>query len=148
MTEGSGVRLAQLLIQTYEAMVEDVVGDLEHSGHRGLTAANEFAMQAIDAGAGNAAALARALGVSRQAAAKAIATLETLGYVTRASDARDGRRKDLQLTESGRQAITTGAAAFDRLHADWVRKVGSDRAADVEAALGVLRSALTTTSAR
>jgi DNA-binding MarR family transcriptional regulator len=148
MTEGSGVRLAQLLIQTYEAMVEVVVGDLEHSGHRGLTAANEFAMQAVDAGANNAAALARALGVSRQAAAKAIASLETLGYVTRSSDARDGRRKDLQLTESGRTAIATGAAAFDRLHTEWVRKVGSACATEVEAALGVMKDALTTTSAR
>ena len=148
MTEGGGVRLARLLIQTYEAMVEVVVDDLARSGHPGLTAANEFAMQAIDSGASNAAALARALGMSRQAAAKAIASLEALGYVSRTSDATDGRRKDLQLTESGRTAITTGGAAFDRLHTEWVRRVGSDRAAEVEAALGVMKDALTTTSER
>ena len=53
------------------------------AGHAGLTVGNEFAMQAIDEGADNAAALARHLGVTRQAAAKTILTLEGLGYVAR-----------------------------------------------------------------
>ena len=47
---------------------------------------------------------------------------------------------------AARVAIATGAAAFDRLHADWVEAVGRDRAAEVEEALGVLRDALTSRS--
>ena len=81
-------------------------------------------MQAVDAGATNAAALARSLGVTRQAAAKTVGALEDLGYVVRGSDAADGRRKGLHLTDAGRHAISIGSASFDRIRDRWTESVG------------------------
>ncbi|MDF2830124.1 MULTISPECIES: MarR family winged helix-turn-helix transcriptional regulator [unclassified Curtobacterium] len=118
----SGTQFAQLLMRAFEVMVADVRASLEEAGHPGLTVTNELAMQAIDNGASSAASLARETGVSRQAAAKTINTLETLGYVTRDVDPADARKKSLRVTPAGRAAIAVGAAAFDRVFVRWERQ--------------------------
>lgn len=119
MEVGNGAQFAQLLMGALDAMVSEVRVSLERAGHPGLTVANELAMQAIDGGAASAADLARSTGVSRQAAAKTIKVLESLGYVTRYADDADARSKKLHVTARGRDAIEVGAAAFDRIFRRW-----------------------------
>lgn len=53
--------------------------------------------------------------MSRQAAAKAIRTLEHLGYVDRGVDEGDARRRPLVITDRGREWTALGAAAFERI---------------------------------
>lgn len=142
METGEGAQLARLLLDAFEACVGEVVAELGRAGHPGLTAAHEFALQAVDDGATSAASLARRLGVTRQAAAKTITTLEGLGYVVRGSDGADARRKDLRLTEHAREAIAVGSAAFDRIEQQWVAVVGPDQVAATASALRVLRDGL------
>jgi len=137
----TGARFAQLLYRSFDAMVEAVQGDLAREGHAGLSVAHEFAMQAIDGGAANAAGLARALGVTRQAAAKTIAALEALDYVERTSDPADARRKRLVVTERGHDAIAIGARGFDSLYRRWRETVGGDKADAVIQALEVISGA-------
>ncbi|MUK00649.1 MarR family transcriptional regulator [Vibrio cholerae] len=124
MDVSSGTQFAQLLMRAFEVMVAEVQGSLERAGHLGLTVANELAMQAIDHGASSATSLARETGVSRQAAAKTISMLETLGYVTRDTDPLDARKKHLHVTRQGRDAISVGAAAFDRIFLRWQQQNG------------------------
>lgn len=119
MDVNSGAQFAQLLMRAFEVMVVEVRESLVAAGHPGLTVANEMAMQAIDSGASDAASLARETGVSRQAAAKTISALESLGYVTRNADPVDARRKALQVTAEGRGAISVGAAAFENFFQRW-----------------------------
>lgn len=111
-------------MRAFEVMVTEVQGSLESAGYPGLTVGNELAMQAIDQGATSAASLARETVVSRQAAAKTISMLETLGYVTRNSDPSDARKKHLYVTSQGRSAISVGAAAFDRIFFRWQEQNG------------------------
>lgn len=120
----SGAQFAQLLVRAFDAMAHEVLGELATAGHPGLTVAAELAMQAIDNGASSAASLARATGVSRQAAAKTIRALEGLGYVMREADPEDARRKHLTVTPRGRSAIDLGAAAFDRIFVGWQQRTG------------------------
>lgn len=122
----SGTQFARLLLGAFEVMVAEVRVSLEEAGHPGLTVANELAMQAIDHGASNAASLARETGVSRQAAAKTISMLESLGYVIRDSDPADARKKHLRVTAEGRAAVDVGAAAFNRIYERWQRENGPD----------------------
>lgn len=93
---------------------------------------------ATTTGAGDASALGRALGVSKQAAAKTIATLETLGYVRREPDPVDARRKLLTISERGEEMTVLGAAAFDRLRLRWAESVGIAGVERAERALAVL----------
>ncbi|MHC3000864.1 MarR family winged helix-turn-helix transcriptional regulator [Gordonia metallireducens] len=139
MDVSRGAQFARLLLETFDAMTREVVEELADAGHPGLTVTNELAMEAIDDGAGNAASLARRLGVSRQAAAKTITALEGLGYVERAADADDARRKSLRITARGREAIRVGSAAFDRIRVRWEAALGADRVAETEDALRFLR---------
>ena len=90
MTSTRGAELARLLLAAYEGAVDEVVSELSRAGHPGVTATLEFALVAIEAGARDASALGRAVGVSKQAAAKTITTLEQLGYVERLWVARIG----------------------------------------------------------
>lgn len=121
----SGTQFAQLLMRALEVMVDEVSVELEDAGHPGLTVANELAMHAIGNGATNAASLARATGVSRQAAAKTIGALEALGYVVREADAGDARKKNLTVTPRGHSAIGIGARAFDRIFIRWRQRTGA-----------------------
>jgi DNA-binding MarR family transcriptional regulator len=138
MDEVTGVRFALLLSAAWDAMVAEARGRLERHGHGALTVTNEFAMRQIDGGARTAADLARALDVSRQAAAKTIAALEAAGYVGRTDDAADGRRKDLTVTRHGRDALAVGASGFAAAYERWARRIGTERAAEVEDALRAL----------
>jgi DNA-binding MarR family transcriptional regulator len=119
-----GAELATLLLGGFTAMVDEVVAELDRRGHPGVTANHEFALQAIDAGALNAAELGRALGVSRQAAAKSIVALEELGYLERQSDPSDGRQKQLIVTDRGYEMVRIGAAVFDQIRARWSKRLG------------------------
>ena len=116
-------------------MVAVVIDALARQGHPGVTATHEFAIQAIDRGAIDASALARDLGVSRQAAAKTVAALEELGYVQRAADAGDARRKRLRVTRRGHQMGALGGAAFNELRERLRTDVGAQNLAAVEDAL-------------
>ncbi|WP_433796653.1 MarR family transcriptional regulator [Actinoplanes sp. CA-252034] len=138
MEDLTGARFARLLLGAFDAMAAEVRAELTRAGHPGLTVANELAMQAIDAGADSASDLGRAIGVSRQAAAKTIASLEALGYVARAADAADGRRKQLAVTDLGREAVAVGAAAFDAIYERWKATQGAERVATVVKALDAL----------
>ncbi|KQQ05071.1 MULTISPECIES: MarR family transcriptional regulator [unclassified Rathayibacter] len=140
MQGDSGVQLAQLLMMSFDAMVESARSELVRAGHPDLTVGAEFALQAIDAGADSAAELGRALDVSRQAAAKTITSLERAGYVRRAADDADARRKRLTVSERGREAIAVGAAGFEAAYQQWRRVVGDERAESVVDALRVLHS--------
>lgn len=138
MDESPGARLATLLRLGFNGMVDEVVTELERQGHPGVTASLEFALDAIDNGARDASALGRALGVTKQAAAKTIATLEQLGYVHRDVNPDDQRRMRLVVTPRGHDMTTRGAKAFDDLRREWVATVGARDAATAERALEAL----------
>src|SRR5262245_34596842 len=101
MARSQGAELALLLLGGFEAMVDEVGAGLEQRGHPGVRPVHEFALSAIDAGAGSASELGRHLGVSKQAAAKTIASLQQMGYVEREGDPSDGRRQLLRVTDRG-----------------------------------------------
>ena len=127
-----------LLLGGFTVMVDEVVGELGRRGHPGVTASHEFALQAIDAGAANAAELSRGLGVSRQAAAKSIAALEELGYVERRADPSDARRKQLTVTDRGYDMVRIGGSVFDDVRARWSEQLGSDELHALESGLRAL----------
>jgi DNA-binding MarR family transcriptional regulator len=93
-----------------------VVGDVRHGRSWRL------AMRAIAAGADSTSELGRRLGVSKQAAAKAVAVLQDRGYVERDTDPIDARRKRLQVTELGLDVLQQGEAIFNELREQWQQK--------------------------
>jgi DNA-binding MarR family transcriptional regulator len=130
-----GARLALLLLENFERMVDEVSEGLARRGHPGVTATLEFALRAIDADADDVSSLARRLGVTRQAAAKSIAALEQLGYVERVDDPKDARRKQLRTTERGYEMDALGGQLFDELFDRWRTMLGPEDLEILEQAL-------------
>ncbi|MDN4616313.1 MarR family transcriptional regulator [Leifsonia sp. F6_8S_P_1B] len=127
-----GAEFALLLLDGFTLMVDEVVAELKEAGHPGATANLEFALRAIAEGAGTASELGRSLGVSKQAAAKSIASLEQLGYVERQADPQDARRKRLVVTPRGVEMHRIGAEAFDRLKDRLATRLGDGRLRELE----------------
>jgi DNA-binding MarR family transcriptional regulator len=135
VSTGSGPRLALLLLGGFRAMVETAQAELAAQGYPDVRPVHEFAIRAIDAGAGSASDLGRQLGVSKQAAAKTIAVIEERGYVAGEPDPADGRRRRLTVTRKGKALMRAGEKIFDDLRVSWAEQLGAERLDDVEAAL-------------
>ncbi len=136
--ERAGADLALLLLGGFRTMVDAAVAELAARGYPGVRPSHEFAMRAIDAGADNASDLGRRLSMTKQAAARIVEILLEEGYIDRAADPRDGRRKRLVVTSRGHGMMTEGERVFDGLRADLERRIGADELAVLERGLTAL----------
>ncbi len=130
-----GFELPLLLLAGFRSLIDELHAELARQGHPDARPAHGFVLQAIGPHGVTASELGRRLGVSKQAAGKTVDRLEKLGYVTRAGDDRDARRKLIRLTPRGVELLARSAAIFDQLRARWVRTLGADRVRDLESAL-------------
>jgi len=129
----AGWELGVGLLAASRALFDELHARLAAQGHPDLRPAHGYAFRAIGAEGATASELARRLGVTKQAAGKMAVELEALGYVTRAADPRDARRRPLVLTARGADALERSAAVFDELRDEWARRAGAaelERAAD------------------
>ncbi len=78
-------------------------------------------------GARRAADLAASAGVSRQAIAQVVATLQRDGYIERIADPGDHRAKLVCLTAKGRAALRLMRTSNQSLEDEWRGQIGADR---------------------
>jgi DNA-binding MarR family transcriptional regulator len=134
----SGADLALLLLGGYRRLVDTAVAELAERGFEDFRPVHDFAMRAIASGADNASELGRRLSVSKQAAAKTITVLVERGYVARDIDPGDARRKRLEVTQRGFEAMREGEAIFDRLRDQLLQRLGEGELEQLEANLTTL----------
>ncbi|MFG2221235.1 MarR family winged helix-turn-helix transcriptional regulator [Streptomyces sp. NPDC048685] len=133
--DAAGFELPVLLFAGFRSIIDELHRDLAGQGHADLRPAYGYALQAVGRDGATASEIGRRLGVSKQAAGKTVERLEGLGYVERADDPRDGRRKLVRLTARGVNVLVRSAEGFDRLRARWVEVLGADRVRAMEADL-------------
>ena len=122
-----GYELPLLLLLGFRALIDELHAELARQGHPDVRPLHGFVFQAIGPDGTTAAELGRRLGISKQAAGKTVDALERLGYVERAGDPRDARRKRVALTERGFDCLMRSARIFDALRAQWARALGEQR---------------------
>lgn len=127
-----GYELPLRLLLGFRLLIDQLHAQLARQGHPDLRPVHGFVLQAVGADGVTAVELGRRLGVTKQAAAKHIEHLERLGYLRRAADPADGRRKLVQRTEAGNDVLTRSAAIFDDLRANWADMLGEDRLVALE----------------
>jgi DNA-binding MarR family transcriptional regulator len=130
-----GWMLPLLLFGGFRSLIDELHAELARHGHPDVRPVHGFAMQAIGPAGATASEVGRRLGVSKQAAGKTVDRLVDLGYAERVPDAADARRKLVQLTPRGRDALARSAAVFDELRARWARTIGAERLRDLESDL-------------
>ncbi|MCX4747820.1 MarR family winged helix-turn-helix transcriptional regulator [Kitasatospora sp. NBC_01287] len=130
--ESYGFELPLLLFAGFRSIIDQLHAELAVQGHPGARPAHGFALQAVGPQGASASEVGRRLGVSKQAAGKTIDRLEALGYVARADDPADARRKLVRLTPHGLDLLARSAAVFERLRADWASRLGEGRVRELE----------------
>lgn len=133
-SDSPGFELPLLLLLGFRVLIDELHAELARQGHPELRPMHGFVMQAIGRGT-TAVELGRTLGVSKQAAGKTIETLERAGYVERAVDPADTRRKLVRLTPRGLDALRLSAHGFDALRRRWADELGEERLLALEADL-------------
>lgn len=122
---GPSWELPLLLLGAFRSLIEDAHALLAERGHPHVRPAFGFTLQAIGAGA-TASEIGETLGVSKQAAAKTVTTLEGLGYVDRIADPTDSRRKTIRPTAHGLDLLNASAQAFTDVVDRWAAQTGQE----------------------
>jgi DNA-binding MarR family transcriptional regulator len=130
-----GFELPLLLFAGFRSVIDELHAELARRGHPDLRPAHGFALQAIGIGGATATETGRRLGISKQAAGKTIDRLEELGYVHRAEDDKDRRRKLIRLTPRGISALAMSALIFNDIRSRWEGALGTARLSALEADL-------------
>ena len=131
----SGADLALLLLGGLRALAEAGSAEQAAHGYARIRPIHDFALHSILAGADTASALARELGVTKQAVAKTVTFLEAEGYVAGRTDDRDTRRRRFAVTDRGQDLVRTGQQVFDELRGRWADRIGVAELERLEAAL-------------
>ncbi|THV26191.1 MarR family winged helix-turn-helix transcriptional regulator [Glycomyces paridis] len=124
-----GYELPLRLFAAFRAAIDEVHAELARRGHPDVRPMHGFVFQAIGTDGTTAVDLAARLGVTKQAAGKTIAALERQGYVERAADPGDARRKTVRLTARGVEVLALSARVFDQVQDRWAAVIGADRLA-------------------
>jgi DNA-binding MarR family transcriptional regulator len=130
-----GFELPLLLFGGFRSIIDELHAELARRGHPDLRPAHGFALQAIGLRGATATEAGRRLGISKQAAGKTIDRLEELGYVQKAGDAQDRRRKLVRITPRGLEALSESAMIFDDIRSRWAGALGPVRLSALEADL-------------
>ncbi|MEV5541763.1 MarR family transcriptional regulator [Saccharopolyspora shandongensis] len=142
-TESHGFELPLLLFAGFRSLIDQLHAELAAQGHPEVRPAHGFALQAIGRDGATASELGRRLGISKQAAGKTVDRLASLGYVERADDAADARRKLIRLNDRGVDVLTRSAAIFESLRTQWAKTLGAQRLRELEADLRTMAPAET-----
>jgi DNA-binding MarR family transcriptional regulator len=101
---------------------------LEDAGYDDIPKNGLYVIGGLALGAGDVplASLIRDLRISKQGAGQLVDTLVNRGYLARTVDEQDRRRLIVTLTDRGRAAAATQAAARERVDAELLAKVGPE----------------------
>jgi DNA-binding MarR family transcriptional regulator len=110
-------------------------GGYEDIPANGLYIIGGLALREGESGLGQ---LIKELRVSKQVAGQLVDTLVTRGYLDRTVDPEDRRRLKVTLTERGRAAAATQAAARAELDAELAERIGAEEVLRVRRALVAL----------
>ncbi len=122
-----GFELPLLLFGGFRSIIDELHAELARRGHPDLRPAHGFALQAIGPTGATATETGHRLGITKQAAGKTIDRLAELGYVHKADDDTDRRRKLVRITPRGLDALAMSAAIFDDIRSRWAAALGPGR---------------------
>ena len=139
-SERAGFELPFLLVGAFRSLIDELHRTLAENGHDKARPLHGFALQAIGPDGSTTSQLGRRLGVSKQAAAKTVASLERVGYIRREPDSADARAVRLQRTARGQEMLALSAAFFEAYHARLALTLGPRRLAELEDGLEAMAS--------
>lgn len=145
MTESQVGELPFLLIGSFRAVIDELHDHLRTLGFDDVRPLHGFALQAIDDGI-SITEFARRLGVTKQAAAKTVASMEQLHLVQRHVNPSDTRATVITRTDRADEILSESGRFFARKEHEWQRMFGPEQFAALLDALSALNSSAPETS--
>ncbi|MET8120816.1 MarR family winged helix-turn-helix transcriptional regulator [Micromonospora sp. NPDC005189] len=136
-----GFQLPLLLLAGFRTLIDDLHAELARQGHPELRPLHGFVLQAVGSEGTTATELGQRLGISKQAAGKTVDRLVAVGYLERADDPQDARRRLVMMTPRGVDGLRRSAEIFDRLRERWAETVGPERVDALEDDLRTMAAA-------
>ncbi len=133
--------LLRELLRISRLMSDDTVARMRARGVTGMMPAYPRLLGNLDTEGTRIGALARKMGVTRQAAAQLAVEIERAGFVARLPDPEDGRGVIVRFTAPGRAALACAVEVIAEIEQDYARVVGPERLALVKATLADLLAA-------
>lgn len=127
--------MGQMLMQAQQWLVVSLLHQMAHRGHNELTPAHLSFLANLDCGETHASAVARRMGVSRQAVYRSTRELQKLGLLRLIDDPEAGNRKIVQMTPRGMKVATDARACLTAVESTLEQRIGARRYAQLQAAL-------------
>ena len=118
--------IARLLATVFRAAVDEMHDELSLRGYEELRPAHGFILNLVGDGT-TTSELASHLGVTKQGAAKLVASLVAMGFLQKQPHPSDRRATLITVTPHGREALAAAATAQHALEAHWAEILGVDR---------------------
>lgn len=115
------------------ALNEEAVRRIGAAGHPHLRISHGFLIQHVVQGPRSIGELASRMGVTQQAASKAVAELEGLGYLERRPDPGDARIRRVGLSPRGAEAVELARAVRADIEAELADRLGGARVRSLRA---------------
>ena len=138
LVEPKSVDLATLSALAGDVSSEYLLQRVRERGHPFVRISHGYVFQHLIDGTPTVGELAQRLGVTQQAASKAVVELEQLGYIVRQGDSVDNRVRRVTLTPAGREVVEAGRDARAVLESRLRELVGPDDLTAAKRAIAVL----------
>jgi DNA-binding MarR family transcriptional regulator len=109
------------------ALTTEALRRLHAAGHPDLRISHGFVVQHLVVGPVRIGDLAARMGVTQQAASKAVTELEALGYLERSADPADGRVRRVGLSARGVEAVSATRAVRAEIERELAAALGAQR---------------------
>ena len=131
--------LLRLLLRITRAMTVETVTRMKARGVVGMQPGYPRLLGNLDTGGTRLSALARRMGVSRQAVAQLVTEIEKAGFVTRAPDPDDGRGVVISFTPMGRETLEMAVEVMTAIERDYAAIISQSGMNDLK---GMLKAIL------
>lgn len=122
---------SQLLRVPYQAFIRQLFAALAGVGYADVHPSHAVVFQLLRAEGSRVTDLAERAQLSKQYVGRLVAELETLGYLERVPDPTDGRAKLVRLSARGQAITRVAEAVIADIEADWARRLGEARYAQL-----------------
>jgi DNA-binding MarR family transcriptional regulator len=127
--------MPMLLLQCFQALIDELVGGLRTSGYADLRVAHSRVFEHLPAAGARVTQLAEDAQMTQQSMSELVDYLEARGYVERKQDPRDRRARLVMPTAKGRRALKRAREISGRIESRWDAMLGRRRAATLRACL-------------
>jgi DNA-binding MarR family transcriptional regulator len=127
--------LGRFLILLFRAFEDDLVRRLETEGYSDVTPADLNVLRFVRPTGSTSIEIAKLAGVTKQAIAKSIATIEAKGYIKRQPNSEDGRSQLIVFSPKGMRLLKICIASISKIELVYEAKIGKRAFADLKVAL-------------